>query len=333
MAPNVDDLDEGIPLPLKCNMALRKVLWLILLALATLCQAHPGNGILVLPDGSVITGDAVGSKIWRFKKGALPEVVIPHLHCHWVTLGLDGKVYAEEVSEQAGVWRTTIHRVDLGRKRATKVWTATPEAGAFLVDAQSNLIAVKDGVLRAFPTNGPDRPFRGSGRPTPGQPALGMVKAMAWGPAGEIYLLTYIDVEEPSSRPGIKNKIRRPNLWKVGTNGDMKVVKTFSGTATERMYAGPNGEVQPWGLAINGISRPILANPSQGVVYRLEPDDWMKVLYRTRDSWQPIGVAVQSDRVYMLESKTEGISNFGPRVTVLEANGKSWVMGLVRGKR
>jgi len=44
--------------------------------------AHPGNGIIVKPDGSVITGDAVGNGVWLFRNGKQPVRLVTSFHCH-----------------------------------------------------------------------------------------------------------------------------------------------------------------------------------------------------------------------------------------------------------
>jgi len=281
----------------------------LLACMAVLGWAHPGNGLAVLPDGSVITGDAVNSAVWRFRAGAAPERILSDFHCHWVTLGRDGHVYAETQSQSAGAWQTTIYRLDLKAKKANPILKGSQSLGVFLVDKDSSIIALVEGTLQRY-VNGQPSPFRGYGKQPSGQPGPDGDRAMAWAPNGDVYLLC-----------GTK-------LWSAGSDGVLKERHAFRGTAYG-LYAGPGEKVQPWGFALDGASRVIVADPSSEQVYRLGKDAKPEVLDWTFHDWAALGIQVSQGRIYLLESKTMGNRNQGPRVSVLDKDGKKRSLGTV----
>ncbi len=289
---------------------LKVPLALAALAIYSSCQAHPGNGIVVLADGSIITGDAVGSAVWQFRVDAPPKKLISDFHCHWVTLGRDGKVYGDLVEVRAGRWTTSFHRIDVPTRRATQVWSGTADASVFLVDTDSSIVRFDRGTLLAAKPGQAAVPFRGSGRAERGRSGPIMAKAMAWGPTGDVFLL------------------ERNRLWVAGKDGVLRLRATFPGRASG-MYAGPNSQVQPWGLAVDSAGRAIVADPSRGVVVRVDQRGQSEVLARCLDGWAVVGVSVQGDRLILLESKTIGNRNFGPRVSVLDKDGRRRVIGTV----
>jgi hypothetical protein len=288
----------------------RLVLSTLFVILASLAGAHPGNGIVVLPDGSVITGDAVGSNVWRFRSGAAPELVISNLHCHWVTLGKDGNVYAETQSNDSGTWQTTIHKIDLKARKAHPVLKGPQSLSVFLVDKDSSILALVDGVLQRF-AGGRSSPYKGNGRPSADdQTFLDGDSAMAWGLNGEVLLLC------------------GNRLWTAGADGSMKIKASFIGTAYG-LYAAPGNRMKPWGVTVDGAGSPIVADPSTEQVFRIEKDGKWSTLDWTKHEWAALGVSVYQGRIYLVESKTIGNRNLGPRVAVLEKDGKKRVLGTV----
>lgn len=277
-----------------------------------LVQAHPGNGIAVLPDGSVITGDAVGNSVWRFKAGAPPEQILANFHCHWVTLGKDGHVYGEVQTNVDGRWETTIHRIDLKGKRSKPVLKGTTSLSVFLVDKDSSIIALLDGSLQRN-VGGVWSPFRGNGRPADTELEIGVDRAMAWGPNGEVFVLA-------------ENR-----LWAAGNDGRLHVKTAFQGTAYG-LYAAPGQKVQPWGFAVDASNRPIIADPSTEQVYRMESKDRSETLDLTHHDWAALNVAIHAGRTYLVEVKSVGNRTLGPRVAVVDKTGTKKILGTVGPK-
>ena len=106
--------------------------WIVaLLTLPIVASAHPGNGIVALSDRAVITGDALHNAVWRFEKGKVPVKLTggTRFHCHWVTKGLDGRLYSETLSERSGRWVDTAFRMDSQGANPSEVASGAAQQG------------------------------------------------------------------------------------------------------------------------------------------------------------------------------------------------------------
>lgn len=281
--------------------------------LPVLAWAHPGNGIVVVEDGTVFTGDAVHDKLWRFKRGQGPVAEQTGFHCHWLTRGLDGRLYAERIAPETQPMASSFTRIDGGDGSWLELMTVGPQdSGVFLVDKEATIVAYVRGALREFRAIGTNRLYRGVGRPAAGQPSLGGVKAMCWGNNGEVLLTD------------------GPRLWSVDRSGTMTVRAELKGAPWKSLYATRAGRRNIWGVAVDKYGRVLLADASRAQVLRIDSNGKLDVVANSRDGWIATGVATQGDDIYLLESKLVGNTNYGPRVSVLTPSGRPEVLGTVR---
>ncbi len=144
---------------------------LVLIVVPTLGLGHPGNGIVALSANAALTGDAIRNALWRFQSGQAPRNLTGRLpfHCHWVTRGLDGRLYAETLSQRSGRWMQTVYRLDAQGGNPVEVASA-PEGrfGVFAVDREGGIVTTTPTGLQVF-RKGTGSPFRGSGRPARGR--------------------------------------------------------------------------------------------------------------------------------------------------------------------
>lgn len=283
----------------------------ILIALVSLAVGHPGNGIVALSANAVLTGDAVHNGLWRFELGKAPRKLTERLrfHCHWVTKGLDGRLYAETLSKSAARWDDTVYVLDAQGAHPIEV-DQGPEGtfGVFAVGRSGEIVRRKGQRIVAR-VKGVEQPFRGSGRVADGSPALGAVKAFAWGPDDDLYL------------------VDGPYVRRIGQDGVVRLVVELKGTVSDRLYAANDGGPMAWGIAIDSKRRIVVALPSNGQVLRIETGGKQTVLARSESGWEAIGVAVHGETVFLLESKTEKNANFGPRVRAIRPDGRIELLG------
>lgn len=286
----------------------------VLGVLFTLCgrfaAAHPGNGIVVLPSGSVITGDAVRNGVWKFVKGRRPEQIASSFHCHWVVAGLDGNVYAETVEERGGNWLAAHYRLDLNGRAPTRVGANLPgDTSRFAVDASGARIFRRDGrFVRTLDAG--STPFRGGGTLGKGEVPIGSIAAYAWGPEGVLYFAD-------------DSRIRS-----LDRSGRIKTVVSLKGNATYSLLGAPSGQRRIWGIAVSSSGDLLIADGSTGQVLRLR-DGRESVVSRAQDGWMPTGIAVAGANLVVLESKLVGNRNLGPRVRMIGAEGRSEIIGTV----
>ncbi|GMV90055.1 MAG: hypothetical protein AMXMBFR81_29850 [Chthonomonas sp.] len=277
--------------------------------IAALVLAHPGGGIVALGPDRVLTGDAVGNGVWLFGTSP-PTRQLSDFHCHWITRGLDGNLYAEKQGARNGEWVVTIYRLDRQGKNPERLWTSTIAHSVFTADRQGRLVFPDGGRLVTRESSGRLVAFRGDGRPVAGEPAFDHVSALVWGPGDALYLCD------------------GPHVRKVGSDGKVRLLKTFEGKPTVEMYGGRSG-ARVWGLAVDGESRVYAALTSHGQVVRIAPNGQTTVVARSVDDWHATGVAVHGDTLFLLETKLEGNRNLGPRVRRVAADGRATVLGTV----
>lgn len=288
---------------------MKRALLLPTTLIAALVLAHPGGGIVALGPDRILTGDAVGNGVWLFGTSR-PTRQLSDFHCHWITRGLDGNLYAEKQGERNGEWVVTIYRLDQQGKNPERLWTSTIAHSVFTADRQGRLVFPDGGRLVTREASGRLAAFRGDGRPVAGEPPFDSVGALVWGPGDALYLCD------------------GPHVRKVGSDGKARILKTFEGKPTFEMYGGRSG-ARVWGLAVDGESRVYAALTSHGQVVRIAPNGQTSVAARSSDDWHATGVAVHGDTLFLLETKLEGNRNLGPRVRRIAADGRATILGTV----
>ncbi|HRK20527.1 MAG TPA: hypothetical protein PLX06_01880 [Fimbriimonadaceae bacterium] len=278
--------------------------------MAAIAAPHPGNGIIALSARQAITGDAVGSRLLRFDQGKTPYPLSSDFHCHWVTRGLNQRLYAETLSQVRGLWTDTVYRLDLNGALPSAI-ASGPEGtyGIFAVGRMGEIIRLRSGQIVAE-SRGRSKPFRGSGRPPSGTPRIESIHAIAWGPSDDLYLADGA-------------RIRR-----IGADGVVRIVAEINGPVTHPLYSHKGNQPRVWSLAVDPAGRIFAAVPSNGVVLRIDRDGKRHVLSRTQEDWATTGVSLLGDTLFLLDSKTVGNRNYGPRVRTRSKDGVFGLIGL-----
>lgn len=267
--------------------------------------AHPGNGIVALSADVVITGDAVGSGIWRFTKGvSRPERVAKDFHCHWVTKGADGRIYAENLQETGGARESGVYRLDSsGGNPEHVLHNRNLPSSTFTANNRGDFLFRHESGLYERTVGGYSRLWkRGS---------LGEIHAYVW--------------DGPRLYMADGDLIRS-----VSTNeSEILVNHRVSGTVVDALYSGPNRSLKIWGLAVGPRREIYAAVPALSKVIRIEPDGTKHTLATGHDGWQPVGVSTFGADVFVLESKTVDRENYGPRVRVIRKDGRIEDLGEV----
>lgn len=288
---------------------MKRALLLPATLVAALVVAHPGSGIVALGPDRVLTGDAAGNGVLLFGSSR-PTRQLNDFHCHWITRGLDGNLFAEKQGERTGEWVVTIYRLDKQGRNPERLWSSTIDHSVFTADRQGRLVFPDGGRLVTRESSGRLVAFRGDGRPVAGEPAYDKLSALVWGPGDALYLCD------------------GPHVRKVGSDGKARILKTFEGKPSVEMYGSRAGP-RVWGLAVDGESRVYAALPSHGQVVRIAPNGGTTVVARSADDWHATGVAVHGSTIYLLETKLEGNRNLGPRVRRVAPDGRTTILGTV----
>lgn len=265
----------------------------------------------MLSNGAVITGDAVRNGIWKFMPGRAPEKIVSSFHCHWVVAGRDGKIYAETVAESGGTWTSTHYRLSLTGGSPTRLGVGVSgDASRFAVDRSGARIFHQDGRFVRASESGMAS-FRGGGSLSKGEPPIGSLAALAWGPQDELYF-----AEE--------SRIRA-----MDRTGYIRTVVLLSGRATSLLMGSRSGGRRIWGMDVSSSGDLIIADASTGQVLRFRGGQ-EKVVARSQDGWIATGVAASGTSIYVLETKQVGNRSLGPRVRKISADGRSVMLGTVQ---
>jgi len=293
------------------TIAMLKASFVCMMAGLAMCvTAHPGNGIVALSAKSVVTGDALHNGVWKFEVGKAPVKLVERFHCHWVTKGLDGRLYAETLHETGGAWKSSVHLLKAdGRYDKAVASTVDAIHGIFLIDRNGALVhQEKDRLVSDL--GGQIRAFRGHGRPENPQPGLETVRALAWGPNGMLFAAQGTDI------------------LKAGKDGVLRRHATIEGPLTDRLYADKNGSPAIWSLAVAGDGSLYAVVPAMGRVVRMTSGR-QTVIATDKGGWATTGVAVYGSTVFLLQSRTVGNRNEGPRVRSIDEKGRVVDLGRV----
>jgi len=281
------------------------------LGLSAVSVAHPGNGIVVLEDGSVLTGDAVRNGIWLFKPGKQPQRLATSFHCHWLFRGADNKLYAETVAERGGVWYASHYRIFVDGRRPQQLGNdLAGDSSCFTVDDLGRRIVWRSGKFMR-PDSRAIATFRDGGMLAAGEPAIGTPSAYAWGPNEQLFFSDGARVRT------------------ISKTGEIRTVVHLTGKATNSLFAARSGERKIWGFVVADDGSLVIADASTSQVLRVSGGR-TTVVSRGQEGWVATGVAVRGSDVYVLESKLQGSQNLGPRVRKIDRQGKSSLIGIVR---
>ncbi len=283
-----------------------------LLAFAFSAMAHPGNGIMAINSQTVITGDAAGNGIWKFEVGKSPKLLYDNMHCHWVTKGLDGKLYAEVSGARGNDWRASHYEIFANGQKARVIATGLPlHWSHFLVDARGQRIVHHEDrlvILRGNEVMAKWSLVGGNSSPLPAKQRS--VGALAWGPSGQIFAAS-------AKRVFCADK-------------SVSVFGVLEGKPTFEMYAAPGNQRRVWGMATDAKGAVYAADASMGQVIKMAAGQPPTVVSKAQDGWIATGVATLGQDLFLLESKVVGNRNYGPRVRKIGKDGKATLMGEVK---
>jgi hypothetical protein len=282
---------------------MRTLIALVIVLASAITAAHPGGGIVALDDNSVVVGDPTGNGVWLFKKGRDPVMILKHFHCHWITRGLDGKVYVEAMQESGGAYQSAVFELSDLSKLTQVAHRDDLKSLVFVVNKAGGLVFPREGHIVQRDRATVIQPFG-----LPVNP-LNEVVSLAWGTQGVLFI-------------GDRNVVRRQEPGSAS-----KAVATIDGKPLSPLfYKSPSPLI--WGLAVDDKNRAFAAVPELGVVVRVDPDGAQHIVQKSAGGWRVTGVATRGTDLFLLESND---SNYdGPRVRVIRGSGGTELIGLAK---
>jgi hypothetical protein len=277
-------------------MKLLYSLWLV--ALASAAFAHPGGGIIALSENSTIIADSTENFIWLLDKGKEPKRLVSKFHGHWLTRGLDNKLYVEAFQESGGAWSSAAFQLDLPSAKLTEV-VHRRDIGAltFAVDRDGSFVFQRGSSLVSR-RNGRESAFRASSNP----PTVGNVTAYAWGSDGELFF-------------GDRNQIHR-----IDQKGVATLIAAIEGKVLEPKIWNATDTPSISSLAIDDTGRVLAAMPDLGKLYRIEKNGMPhEIVQSDEGGWRATGVATFGDSIFLSESDSRASTS--PRVRIVRPNG------------
>jgi hypothetical protein len=270
---------------------------LFIIASCAIASAHPGGGLVALSETSVIYPDPLSNNVWLLEKGQAPRAVLEHFHGHWMTRGLDGKLYTEAFQESGGKWSSCAFRLDLPDGKPFEI-ASREEVGAlsFAVDDRGHLV-YQEGSKLVVRQGKKTSQYRRSVH----TPVLSQVTAYAWRPKKALYFAD-------------SNDIRRLN-----EDGSMSYIGTIEGDSLKPHIWNATETPSIYSLALDDQGRLFAAVPDQGKVYRFDTDGTMHVIVVSLDDWRTTGVATFGKTLFLLESNAR--YSVSPRVRVMRTDG------------
>lgn len=301
--------------------------WLVLTLFST-ALAHPGAGIVVRPDGTVVFTDISRLTIWEITPGGERSALVQETWTHSIALGHDGALYYEREETADGPAPSSFWRIAPGA-RPERLIAPQPDrtvfGGAeFVIDSTGNIyfphsVRHTDGgwrthIIRRTP-EGESRPFSGLGDGalfTDGaanESTVRIVTAMAPGPNESVYFAD------------------RDHIRRLDTTGDNagRITTIASGLIDDKPRnpphrRGPSTTINRlYALAIDDSGDAIVAYQAGRRVIRVSPDGQHDTVHESAGRWSPIGVAVHRDAVYVLEVSDRSIEDL--RVLRIPAGG------------
>lgn len=301
---------------MKIARLLAKVLALIASSAA---MGHPGDGIAVAGDGTVYFSDVVRNVIWKADARGELSAFARGLHSHSIAMDKDGNVWAEHLRStgEAGHirgWERTLLRIAptgersivLGPTFGTHDFGGSP----FTCDADGAVVSLTQRPfgpysLRRVTSKGTPEPLADEHEdPIEGVVSLrGTIGGICAWPAGG-YMITQgmavLRMHDQSRATLIASLAARP--------------LPADATST-RVHA-------LWGVAADEKGTFIYVTDWDArTVHKIGERGAVSEFARSPAPWSPTGVAVQGEKVYVLEHGLENDHNLGPRVRVIDANG------------
>lgn len=280
---------------------------ILLLAISnTVASAHPGDGIVVDPEGTIyfvarnpLHDTDHHACIYRFKEGddnPTPFYTSPHPSSNvYLVMGLDGNLYGAEsnyLGERHGkdVYTTKVWQFDESGNKTEVLGPRTgrsPYGGpGYLVDKEGAFYFASNSTIRKRDRDGREMEFYRT--PVDSAEENAGLKAkifnLAWGPNHEIYLL-YVDRAEILERDG----------------------------GTRLLFSGL--ENLPFDIDVDSRGDVYLPDWRAKKVFKITAAGTRPVVLESAGSWGPEGVAVQGDNLIVLEFTGPPATRIVPRIT------------------
>jgi len=285
------------------------------LFLAPVGVGHPGSGIAVRDDGTVIFTDISRRTIWEVAPGGEPVALVRDRWTHSLMLGPDGALYYEREEPVEGVapcsfWRLGedgAHERLIAPTRERRAFAGT----VFALDAEMNVYyphmervdggwrarimqRTPGGVVSAFTGLGDGALYADGG---PGESTVRIVTAMASAPDGSVYFTDLHHVRRVETGGPDAGAITTVASGLIDEDPEDPPERRGPSTTINRLY----------GLAVDDNGSVFVAYQAGRRVTRVSAGGEAETLRESGRRWSPLGVALRGDEVYVLEVADGGI--------------------------
>lgn len=318
-------------------------------AVATACAAvfaalaHPGSGIVIMPDRCVYFADAGRSVVWKLAPSGVLEAAGPGVHAHWLAISPDKNfVFADHLPYDPATkeYRHGLLKID---HRSGALRDEIPPSAGETGLASGHFLIEIDG-----PTHDPADGKHSHKSPSPA--ALYLIRALNRQPpqlvrtklgsaphSDDAVIVTFAGARAvhglASGPDGSYLVVVDDELRKVTRNGESTVLadrkriddacpqngnrESLFGERVQGVCLLPQGDV-------------LICDPTHRRVVRVEAKGPIRVFATSARPWSPVGVAAHADDVYVLEAGFEPPSrNLGPRVVKVAADGTQTILAEV----
>jgi DNA-binding beta-propeller fold protein YncE len=290
-----------------------------LLLAGQIATAHPGSGIFVKQDGSLIFIDT-GQGIWRYTSPDKPVELISDVAMHWLAIDPTGAF--ADAPDKFGEWFGRITR--RGERPALITCSDFPCS----IGPDGNLyFPFMHGltIKRRTPTGEETIVTRPTDFGYDDKHAVG-VNGITCATDGTIYIVLLDDLHQ--SQASADHWLYAINTGKTNTNPVRLIKKNFIPSDQIISQGERHHESIPQycrGLAVDDSGNVYISATGNRCVVRVTPDGQSTIVLRCEKPWSPTAVAVHRDSLYVLEyddeTPTKG-RNWPPRVRRLGPNGR-----------
>lgn len=304
----------------------------LVLFCAAVSAAHPGSGIAVERDGTIIVTDIASRTIWSCAPDAEPEPLVRNRWTHGIQLDEDGTFYYEREEPVEGVapcsfWRITPegeHERLIAPQQDRREFAGEPfavvESDVYYAYTVRVRGAWRTRIMKRVLDGGEVTEFaaRGDGGlfldGAPDTATVRIITAMTPGPDGRVYFTDRDHVRYFETAGEHAGRITTLAEGLIDEHPEDPPETRGPSTTINRLYA----------LAVVADGSVVVAYQAGRRVIRIAPDGTVSTLYESDAAWSPIGVALREDDVYVLDVADTSIAQM--RVTRLAADGASEVV-------
>jgi sugar lactone lactonase YvrE len=302
--------------------------------LAGRAAAHPPWGIAVDHRGRVYFADIDhGNHIWRIEAPEELTSVVAGRHSHDLHLDRDGNLFLADLVyiPETKLYESRLLKVEPSGTSSVTIPPTTDRkrfwGNAFTLDGDGNVYfgytnnprageARDESLLLKRSPNGRVAVLAGSTRGL--RDGIGpraqfeAVNALAWGPAGVLYVSDQHSVRKVTRDGAVTTLARdlvakKPSLVPIG--------------GSDHLY----------GLTVTEGGDVYVADQGGRRILKITPEGRVATAAISEPPWMPTGVAIAGDDLYLLEAGyhlTQG--NLGPRVRKVSADGKASILATVK---